>query len=218
MPPKPFKPYGTPPPLDVEEFKDSFEIWHQQWKIFLSLSTINTALPQPERPQYIANILLSCLSNSTLKAVLTMGLSATDLEDADVIIKKLQERCNAGRNCHVWRQQFASRVQREAESIDSWLSDLRDLSRKCEFEKDCCAACQNTRLLGQMVFGVLDDDVRRKLLELGAKLTLEKAITIVRTAEATRLQSSNMKQGTTAPVNQIKSATGKRPNDRQAGS
>jgi hypothetical protein len=135
MPPKPFKPYGTPPPLDVEEFKDSFEILHQQWKIFLSLSTINTALPQTERPQYIANILLSCLSNSTLKAVLTMGLSATDLEDADVIIKKLQERCNAGRNCHVWRQQFASRVQRDAESIDSWLSDIRDLSASASLKR-----------------------------------------------------------------------------------
>jgi hypothetical protein len=107
MPPKPFKPYGTPPHLDLEGFKDNFEIWHQQWKIFLSLSTINTALPQGERPEYITNILLSCLSNATLKAVLTMGLSATDLVDADVIIQKLQERCNAGRNCHVWRQQFA---------------------------------------------------------------------------------------------------------------
>jgi hypothetical protein len=29
MPPKPFKPYGVPPPLNIEEFKDSFEIWNQ---------------------------------------------------------------------------------------------------------------------------------------------------------------------------------------------
>ncbi len=154
MPPKPFKPYGTPPHLDLEEFKDNFEIWHQQWKIFLSLSTINTALPQAQRPEYIANILLSCLSNATLKAVFTMGLSATDLVDADVIIKKLQERGNAGQNCHVWRQQFAYLVQRDSESVENWLGDLRDIARKCEFEKDCCAACQNTRLLGQIVFGV----------------------------------------------------------------
>ena len=137
MPPKPFKPYGVPPPLDIEELKGSFEIWHQQWNIFLALSTINTALPQHNRPEYIANILLSCLSNATLKAVLTMGLVPTELKDADIIIGKLQERCNAGRNCHVWRQKFSSRVQRDTESADSWLSDLRDLARKCEFEKDC---------------------------------------------------------------------------------
>ena len=53
-----------------------------------------------------------------------MGLSATDLVDADVIIKKLQEWCNAGQNCHVWRQQFASRVQRDSESVENWLGDL----------------------------------------------------------------------------------------------
>ncbi|KZS16536.1 Uncharacterized protein APZ42_017711 [Daphnia magna] len=142
-----------------------------------------------------------------------MGLSAADLEDADVIITKLQERCNAGRNCHDWLQQFASRVQRDSESVDNWLSDLRASTRKCEFEMDFCGACQNTRLLGQIIFGVFDDDMRRKLLELGARLTLEKAITIIRTAEVTRLQSSNMNQGNTAPFHQIKSVIGKRPSD-----
>jgi hypothetical protein len=216
MPPKPFKPYGAPPPLDIEEFKDSFEIWHQQWNIFLTLSTINTALPQGDRPEYIANILLSCLSKSTLKAVLTMGLAAAELKDADIIIGKLQERCNAGRNCHVWRQKFSSRAQRDTESADSWLSDLRDLARKCEFEKDCCAACQNTRILGQVVFGVFDDEVRRKLLEQGATLTLDIALTTLRTAVATRLQASTIKQGGAAPVHQLKTPTAKPPMGKPA--
>ncbi|KZS06475.1 Uncharacterized protein APZ42_030055 [Daphnia magna] len=117
-----------------------------------------------------------------------MGLSATDLEDAD---------------------QFASCVQRDSESVDNRLSYLRD--RKCEFEKDCCAACQNSRLLGQIIFGVFDDDVRRKLLELGARLSLEKTITIIRTAEATHLQSSNIKQGNKSPVHQINHPLGCQP-------
>jgi hypothetical protein len=37
MPPKAFKPYGSPPRFDLDEYKDSFELWHQQWKIFLAL-------------------------------------------------------------------------------------------------------------------------------------------------------------------------------------
>ncbi|EFX65726.1 hypothetical protein DAPPUDRAFT_264306 [Daphnia pulex] len=216
MPPKPFKPYGVPPPLDIEEYKDSFEIWHQQWNIFLALSTINTALPQGDRPEYIANIFLSCLSNATLKAVLTMGLTATELKDADVIIGKLRERWNAGRNCHMWRQKFSSCVQRDSESSDSWLSDLRDLARKNEFEKDCCAACQNTRILGQVVFGVFDDEVRRKLLERGATLNLDRALTTLRTAEATRLQASTIKQGGAAPVHQLKTPAAKPPMGKPA--
>lgn len=40
---RPFKPYGAPPPLDLDEYKDSFELWHKQWEIFLSLSTIGAA-------------------------------------------------------------------------------------------------------------------------------------------------------------------------------
>ena len=38
---RPFRPYGTPPPFDMDDYKDSFEIWHAQWDIFLELSTIN---------------------------------------------------------------------------------------------------------------------------------------------------------------------------------
>ncbi|EFX67966.1 hypothetical protein DAPPUDRAFT_260793 [Daphnia pulex] len=94
-----------------------------------------------------------------------MGLTATELKDADIIIGKLQERCNAGRNCHVWRQKFSSRV--------------------------------------------FDDVVRRKLLERGAYLTLDRALTTLRTAEATRLQASTIKQSGAAPVHQLKTPAAK---------
>jgi hypothetical protein len=44
MPTKAFKPYGSPPRFDLDEYNDSFELWHQQWKIFLVLSTIDSVL------------------------------------------------------------------------------------------------------------------------------------------------------------------------------
>lgn len=75
MPPKAFKEYGSPPRFDLDEYKDSFELWHQQWKIFLRLSTIDTVLYDDERPAYKTNILLSCLSKGTLQAVMSMGLT-----------------------------------------------------------------------------------------------------------------------------------------------
>jgi hypothetical protein len=55
-PARPFRPYGTPPPFDMDDYKDSFEIWHAQWDIFLELSTINTALDPADQPRYKANI------------------------------------------------------------------------------------------------------------------------------------------------------------------
>ena len=77
-----FKPYGKAPPFDLDEYNDSFELWHKKWTIFLSLSTT-----------------------------------------------------------------------------------------------DCCANCEPTRILGQLIFGVESDDVRVKLLEQGATLTLDMALT-----------------------------------------
>jgi hypothetical protein len=192
---KAFKPYGSPPRFDLDEFKDSFELWHAQWKIFLALSTIDTVLEADERPEYKTNVLLLCLSKETLQAVLSMGLDEDDLEDHEVIIQQLRDRCNAGRNRHVWRQQFAMKKQRANESADNWLCELRELASKCEFLKDCCSKCQPTRILGQIVFGVYDDDVRRKLLKRGDKLKLDEAIDILRVAEAASTQAKNLTQG-----------------------
>jgi hypothetical protein len=73
---KAFKPYGSPTRLDLDEFKDSFELWHAQWKIFLALLTIDTVLEVEDHPEYKTNILLSCLSKETLQTVLTMGFAA----------------------------------------------------------------------------------------------------------------------------------------------
>ena len=49
-----FEPYGTPPRFDLEEHKDLFEVWHLQWKIYVKLSTITTALPLADQPKYLA--------------------------------------------------------------------------------------------------------------------------------------------------------------------
>jgi hypothetical protein len=124
-----------------------------------------------------------------------MGLDDDELEDHEVIIQQLRDRCNAGRNHHVWRQQFGMKKQRANESADNWLCELRELASKCEFLKDCFSKCQSTRILCQIVFCVSDDDVRRKLLERGDKLTLDEAIDILRVAEAASTQAKNLTQG-----------------------
>jgi hypothetical protein len=195
-----FKPYGKPPPFDLDEYKDSFELWHKKWTIFLSLSTIDSALDAGQRAVYKAHTLLSCLSTDTLQAVLSMGLTDTQLDNHTVIIDHLRTRCNAGRNRHVWRQQFAAKTQGVQQSADDWLCELRDLARKCEFATDCCANCEKTRILGQLIFGVESDEVRVKLLEQGATLSLDQALTIIRTAEASNKQSKNLKTGDAAAI------------------
>lgn len=86
--------------------------------------------------------------------VFSMGLTANELASATAIIAKLKDRCNAGRNHHVWRQQFATSKQRPDKAVDDWLGEIRKLATKCCFATDCCANCEKTRILGQIVFGV----------------------------------------------------------------
>ena len=133
-PMKPFKPHGQAPPFDMEERKDSFDVWETQWEIFIELSTIKDLVPGPQQPKYMATLLLSCMSPNTLKTVVNAGLGATSMDDVTQIIDYLRERCNAGKNKRVWRQRFKSCTQRQGLSIDNWLCELRDLARKCEFE------------------------------------------------------------------------------------
>jgi hypothetical protein len=54
-PMKPFKPHGQAPPFDMEERKDSFDMWETQWKIFIELSTIKDLVPGPQQPEIHGN-------------------------------------------------------------------------------------------------------------------------------------------------------------------
>ena len=71
-----FKPFGSPPPFDFDDYKDTFDIWKEKWSIFINLSTIDTALPVDDCKRYMASTLKSCLSTPALQAVLSMGLTA----------------------------------------------------------------------------------------------------------------------------------------------
>jgi hypothetical protein len=193
-PPRAFKPYGSPPPFDLEAERDSFPVWEERWNVFLALSTIYEVLDAAARPAYKTNQLKSCLSTATLQAVLSAGLTAAQLADHLEIINLLRTRYNAGRNWHVWRHQFALCFQLPNQSADNWLCNLRDISRKCDFGSDCCASCEPTRILGQLISGVADNAVRIKLLELGDALTLDQALTILRSAETSRLQAASLQQ------------------------
>jgi len=170
-----FKPHGQAPPFEMEERKDSFDVWETQWKIFIDLSTIKDLVPGPQQPKYMAILLLSCMSPNMLKTVVNAGLGATVMEDVTKIIEYLIERCNAGKNKRIWRQQIKSCTQRQRLSIDNWLCKLRHLARKCEFET-CCNRCDAEQMLDYFLFGQHDREVQLKLFDIGPTLTIDQPL------------------------------------------
>ena len=195
-PTKQFKPVSQPPPLDIEAEKDTFNNWKTQWGLYIKLSTIDEAYQSAAgREECKATQLLTCMSANILNIVVNARLDDAAMKDSTLIIKYLEDLSNAGKNNHVWRQQFNSCVQRQGLSIDNWLCELRDLARKCEFETGCCHLCEPERMLGQIIIGLTDKDVRIKLLEIVPSLTLGQTIVIVRTSEMSRLQAEQLQPG-----------------------
>ena len=176
QPVRPFKPNGSPPDLDMEAEKESIATWEQRWSPYLKASNIDLCVAAANRAEYKAMVLLTAMSPSTLEAVMSSGLSAAQLDDPEAIIGYIRDRCNAGRNRHVWRNQFSLNLQRPTQSADNWLCELRDLCRKCDFNSDCCGRCESTRILGQVIHGVHNNEVRIKLQEKGDALDLDTAL------------------------------------------
>ena len=72
------------------------------------------------------------LSLQTLQAVLSAGLTATQLVDLDEIINFLRNRCNARRNRHVRWHQMAICTQRPNKKADNWLCELREWEKRIQ--------------------------------------------------------------------------------------
>ena len=136
---RPFKYNGTPPKFDLDEYKDTFHVFECSWGIFLRLSNIIEALDAGRRPQYTADVLLSCFSPTTLQTVLSMGLTEDELKNHETILKKLKERCKSGRNQHVWRHEFNNKRQLPNQSFDDYYF--------VRTSRHCCKMCIQGRLL-----------------------------------------------------------------------
>ena len=69
--------------------------------------------------------------------------------------------------------------QRENQSVDKWLNEVRIIAHKCEFASDCCSRCGPIRILEKFISGLFDDDLRRKF----QYCTLEDVLNTLRAVE-----------------------------------
>lgn len=80
------------------------------------------------------------------------------------------------------RHMFFTRAQKQSEPIDSYVTDLKNKAKDCEF-----GGLHDSLVRDRIVCGITNDQVRGRLLR-EADLTLEKAIDICRASEITTTQ------------------------------
>ena len=98
------------------------------------------------------------------------------------VLTKFCDYCEPRKNEVFERYKFWQRDQREGETVDQWVNELRVLLSSCDYEEQ-----KETTLRDIIVFGVANMRVKERLLR-EAGLTLAKALDICHAAEASKVQ------------------------------
>ena len=114
-------------------------------------------------------------------------------DEDDITIKLLMEKfeayCLPKKNLVIERRKFFTRNQQPDETIDGYITELRNLSSTCEFQD-----IRDGLILYKLVDGIESNQLRDVLLRKGSNLNLEKAIEICRADEVTKKQLQLMLQ------------------------
>ena len=157
-------------------------IWEKTFDNYLNAIGLDTSTNEAR----CRALLIACLGTEGQRILYTFDqTSITTLSEVKDTLKKY-----FGKVTSKWseRVKFSERKQKCSESIESYISDLRQMSSKCNFQsvKDPLKEA----LLGQFIVGVNNPRVREKLLlEDDAKLDFDKAVQIAKEYERVSLDS-----------------------------
>ena len=126
-------------------------------------------------------VLFTCLGSDGYAVYRTIRQTETD-STLKAALELLEKHCTPTKNETFEPHKFRLRKQGKHESVDEYVTALRHLARDCKFE-----ALQVEAIRDQLVEGTNSVRVQERLLT-EKDLELEKAISIVRTAELAREQ------------------------------
>ena len=120
-------------------------------------------------------MLQQALSDFTLKWIHNKGFTAENLEDADFLINQLECYIKGTTNPLVQITQLFSLKHDPAQSIESFVTEIKERCRLCEFDK--VKSIDNWIPMIVLCCNVAHPDMRKKLL-LEKDLTFERAVEI----------------------------------------
>ncbi|UYV83644.1 K02A2.6-like [Cordylochernes scorpioides] len=127
-------------------------------------------------------ILLNFIGEEALEVFNTFHLKEDEAENFDLVINKFDDFCEPKKNVIFERFKFFSATQKDGESIDSFITELKGLSTSCEFESQ-----KDSLIRDRIVYGIQDKALQERLLR-EPNLTLLKAIEMCKTDEINKQQ------------------------------
>lgn len=115
-----------------------------------------------------------------------MIAEAETRENPECIKRKFRELCNPQTNLTMERHKFNMRNQKPSETIEAYVSDLRNKAKTCRF-----GDLTDELIRDRLVCGVTNDGMRKILLR-DSELTLAKAIELCQIHELTDLHTKTL--------------------------
>lgn len=166
---------------------ENWKKWQQQFGIFLKASGAD----KKDDGIKIA-ILLNTAGEEAIELFNTFEFETkdgkSDSEVYDCVVAKFTEYANPRKNTLFERYKFWQRHQKEGETIDQFVVELKTMAKNCEY-----SVLTDQMIRDRVIFGIVDEKVKGQLLKEDVdKLTLERVLAHCRAAEATSIQLKEM--------------------------
>ena len=86
--------------------------------------------------------------------------TAESKDDVEVLLRKFRDLCNPQTNVSMERHIFFTRDQKIGETVDAYITDLKQKAKSCEFGE-----LQNELIRDHFISGVTSEQLRRVLLK-----------------------------------------------------
>nr|XP_037288928.1 uncharacterized protein LOC119181789 [Rhipicephalus microplus] len=154
-----------PPPKAMDTTGDvwrSWKTWRQEFELFATATYLNQ---QPKEVQ--AATFLMIIGEDARKTYSTLDF-ATDEEKSDVEVLKMKFEAfyKPALNLAYHEFRFGKCDQKDGESFNDWLTDLRVLAKSCEFGQ-----LEERMLRSRIILGIRDKKLQEKLISENASFT-----------------------------------------------
>ena len=128
----------------------------------------------------------------------TFNLNEEDRVDVVKVLQEFETRCLPVSNVIYEGYILNKRAQEAGESLDHYITEVMKQAELCKYGN-----LKDELIRDRLVSGIKEDRIREKLLSK-KDLTLEKAIQILRTSQATQFQAKGMAAEQEALVKSVK--------------
>lgn len=182
--------FRRPPELDFStnvSFK--WDLWKQQFELFLMAIS-----KEDETEKRKIAIFLNVVGEEGVKIYNSYKLG----EQADltlaIVLNKFGDHCKPRRNVIYERYCFLKIRQKEGQSFDAYVTELKNAAMKCEYGNQ-----QDSIIRDQIIFNVRETRLQEQLIN-EKDITLEKTLEKCRSAEISKFQINEFSKGNQHPM------------------